>query len=233
MKTSTCLRLVILLAATVNWHCAFADTPQNSLKAPPLRDWQVRRADLDHAIIGARKNDPESLKRFDQILTEMEKHPHDRTPLEVLDVIGTYYMPNEGIEKSLTITVTQLVLGWYDVLRFASPSGRAEVIDNEQFFMRAMVLSGDDAKNKSFKFLNDHQDQVAQLVAKGVTYAEQFRDAPSYDRQWPTAYGLERMLCASGDAEKCKARPSLPKDQWDAAWAEAKKTVTDYFVTKN
>jgi hypothetical protein len=232
VKTFICLTVVTLLTA-FNWHDAFADTPQSPLKAPPLQEWQVRRAELDHAIIGARKNDPDALKQFDQILTEMEKHPHDRTPLEVLDVIGTYYMPNEGIEKSLTVTVTQLVLGWYDVLRFASPSGRAEVIDNEQFFMRAIALSGKDSTDKSFKFLNDHQDQVSQLVAKGVMYAEQFRDAPSYDRQWPTAYGMERMLCASGDAEKCKARPSLPKDQWDAAWVESKKAVTDYFVTKH
>ena len=232
MKTSTCLSTLILLGM-FNCRDALADTPQSPLKAPPLQEWQVRRAQLDHAIIGARQNDPDALKQFDQMLTEMEKRPHDRTPLEVLDVVGTYYMPNEGIESSLTVLVTQLVLGWYDVLRFASPSGRAEIIDNEQFFKRALVLSGKDVTDRSFKFLNDNQDRVSQLVKKGVLYADEFRDTPSYDRQWPTAYGLERILCASGEAEQCKAPPSLPKDQWDAAWAESKKAVTDYFVMKH
>jgi hypothetical protein len=134
-----------------------------------------------------RQNDPGAQKQFDQMLTEIEKHPLDRTPMEVLDVVGTYYVPNEGIENSLTVIVTHLVLGWYDVLRFASPTGRAEIIDNEQFFKRALVLAGKDVTDKSSKFLNDHQDIVSQLVEKGVTYATEFRDTRSYDRQWPTA----------------------------------------------
>ena len=153
--------------------------------------------------------------------------------MEALDIVGTYYLPNEGIENSLTLIVTQLVLGWYDVLRFASPSGRAEILDNEQFFKRALVLSGKDVTDKSLRFLNDHQDRVLPLVENGVMYAAKFRDTASYDRQWPTAYGLERILCASGDAEKCTAPRALPKDQWDAAWAESKKAVTDYFVKKH
>jgi hypothetical protein len=231
LKTYTCLTALILFAALIG-HDALADTPQSPFKAPPMQEWQVRRATLDNTIVGWRKNDPVALKQFDQTLTEMEKHPLNRTPLEVLDVLGTYYVPNEGIESSLTVIVTNLVLGWYDVLRFASPSGRAEIIDNEQFFRRALVLSGQDVADKSFQFLMDHQDQVAQRVAKGVLYAQGARDTPSYDRQWPTAYGLERILCASGEPEKCNGPPSLPKDQWDAAWAEAKKAVTDYFVMK-
>jgi hypothetical protein len=232
VKTSTCLTTLILLS-TFHWHDALADTPQSPLKTPPLQEWQVRRANLDHAIIDVRQNDPGAQKQFDQMLTEIEKHPLDRTPMEVLDVVGTYYVPNEGIENSLTVIVTHLVLGWYDVLRFASPTGRAEIIDNEQFFKRALVLAGKDVTDKSSKFLNDHQDIVSQLVEKGVTYATEFRDTRSYDRQWPTAYGLERILCASGEADKCKGPPSLPKDQWDAAWAESKKAVTDYFVVKH
>src|SRR6202020_2257670 len=142
---------------------------------------QVRRATLDNTIVGWRKNDPDAVKQFDHTLTEMEKHPLNRTPLEVLDVLGTYFVPNEGIGSSLTVIVTNLVLGWYDVLRFASPSGRAEIIDNEQFFRRALVLSGQDVADKSFQFLMDHQDQVAQRVAKGILYAQGARDTPSYD----------------------------------------------------
>jgi hypothetical protein len=224
---------MLILLATFNWHSALADSPQSPLRAPPLQEWQVRREKLDHVIVGARRNDPEALKQFDQILTDMEEHPLDRTPIEALDIVGSYYLPNEGIESSLTLVVTHLVLGWYDVLRFASPSGRAEITDKEQFFKRALVLAGKDVTDKSLEFLQDHQDRVAQLVQQGVIYADKFRDTPSYDRQWPSAYGLERILCASGAADKCKASRLLPKEQWDAAWAESKKAVTDYFVMKH
>jgi hypothetical protein len=231
VKTYALLTALILLAVS-SGHPASADAPQSPLKAPPRQAWQVRREQLDHVIIGARQNDPEALKQFDQILTDMEKHPLDRTPLEALDVVGTYYLPNEGIENSLAVIVTNLVLGWYDVLRFASPSGRAEIVDNEQFFKRALVLSGKDVTDKSFRFLQDHQDQVAPLVEKGVMYADGVRDTPRYDRQWPTAYGLERILCASGEAENCKAPPALPKEKWNEAWAQSRKAVTEYFVIK-
>jgi hypothetical protein len=83
------------------------------------------------------------------------------------------------------------------------------------------------------KFLKEHRDRVRPLVEAGVTYADKFRETASYDRQWPTAYGLERILCASGETEKCKAPGPLPKDRWDAAWAESKKAVTDYFVPQH
>jgi hypothetical protein len=95
------------------------------------------------------------------------------------------------------------------------------------------MLSGKDVTDKSLEFLNEHQDRVLPLVEKGIMFADKFRDTPSYDRRWPTAYGLERVLCASGDAGKCTAPRSLPKDQWDAAWAESKKAVTDYFVKQH
>lgn len=233
-KVRTPGRLItLILLATLNCDGALADTLESPLKAPPPQEWQVRREKLDHVIAAARQNDPVALKQFDQILTDMENHPLDRTPLEALDIVGTYYMPNEGIESSLTLIVTQLVLGWYDVLRFASPSGRAEIVDHEQFFNRALVLSGKALTDTSLKFLNEHQDRVLPLVEAGVMYADKFRETPTYDRRWPSAYGLERSLCASGEAEKCKAPPSLPKDQWDAAWAASQKAVTDYFVKKH
>jgi hypothetical protein len=223
--------LIVILLIAISGH-VMADTPQSPLKAPSLQAWQVRRAKLDQAILGARQNNADALKQFDQMLTEMEQHPLARTPLEALDIIGSYYLPNEGIESSLGLIVTQLTLGWYDVLRFASPSGRAEIIDNEQFFKRALVLSGKDVTDKSFEFLKNHQDRVSQLVTEGLSYADRFRDTTDYDRQWPTAYGLERILCASGDAGKCNVS-LLPKDQWDTAWAKSKQAVSDYFLNKH
>jgi len=230
VKIPACLTALILVA-TFSGHTALADAPQSPLKAPPKPEWQLRRESLDHTINGWRQNDPEAITQFDQILTMMEKRPLDRTPMETLDVMGTYYVPNDGIQKCLTVIVTNLVLGWYDALRFGSSSGRAEIIDNEQFFLRALVLGGQDVTDKSIKFLTDHPDQVAQLVAQGIKQADGLRETQSYDRRWPSGYGLERILCASGDADKCQPQ-SLPKDQWDAAWAESKQAVTDYFEPK-
>lgn len=113
----------LLLLATFEGAGARADTAQSPLRAPPLQPWQVRREQLDHTITGARQNDPAAMQQLDPILTELEQHPLGRTPIEVLDIVGSYYVPNEGIDSSLSVIVTQLVLGWYDVLRYASRSG--------------------------------------------------------------------------------------------------------------
>jgi hypothetical protein len=94
------------------------------------------------------------------------------------------------------------------------------------------VLSGKDVTDKCLKFLQDHPDQVSQPVQQGAAYAEKFRETSSYDHQWPTAYGMERIPCASFAAGNCQAPQALPKDKWDAAWAESKKTVSDYFALK-
>jgi hypothetical protein len=68
-----------------------------------------------------------------------------------------------GPDPALSIIVQNLILGWYDALRYASE---------------------------------------------------------------PTAYGLERVICAQGGP--CTKPLPMPKEQWDAAWAEAKHRVTVY-----
>jgi hypothetical protein len=42
-------------------------------------------------------------------------------------------------------------LGWYDALRFGSESGRAEIVNNEGFFKRTLILAG---KQKVDDFLS-------------------------------------------------------------------------------
>jgi hypothetical protein len=56
--------------------------------------------------------------------------------------------------------------------------------------------------------------------AQGISFAEKFRETNNYHRQWPTAYGLERVICAQGGP--CTKPLPMPKEQWDAAWVEAK-----------
>jgi hypothetical protein len=220
----------ILAAATIACRAVPAQEGQAVIKAPPLQPWQERRTHLDQTIHAAENGDSTATKQFDQVLTDFEKNPYGRTPIENLEIMGSYYLPNESVETTLPVIVTNLLLGWYDTLRFASPSGKAEILNNEHFFDKAFVLSNADATAKARAFMRGHPEQVAKLVAQGFGYAEKSREIQSYDRHWPTAYGLERIICASrGD---CKERASLPKDQWDTAWLEAKNQVNRYFNLK-
>ncbi|HEY2782351.1 MAG TPA: hypothetical protein VGI90_16330 [Steroidobacteraceae bacterium] len=221
---------IIMAAATIACQAATAQGAQAVIKAPPLQPWQARRAQLDQTIRAAENGDPTATKQFDQVLTDLEKSPYGRTPIENLEIMGAYYLPNEGVETTLPLIVTNLLLGWYDTLRFASSSGKAEILNNEHFFDKAFVLSNSDVTAKARAFMQSHPEQVAKLLAQGFGYAEKSREIQSYDRHWPTAYGLERIICASGG--DCKERPSLPKDQWDTAWLEAKNQVNRYFNVK-
>lgn len=221
---------IIVAASTIAALAANAQATQAVLKAPPLQPWQERRAQLDQTIRGADSGDSSAAKQFEQVLTELEKNPYGRTPIENLEIFGAYYLPNEGVETTLPLIATNLLLGWYDTLRFASPSGKAEILNNEKFFDKAFVLSSPAVTAKTRTFLHSHPDQVADLIAQGFGYAEKSRETQSYDRHWPSAYGLERILCASGG--DCKERPALPKDQWDSAWAAAKSRVQEYFNVK-
>jgi hypothetical protein len=228
MKVIMCA--VALAAGLIANQAATAQATQAVFKAPPLQPWQARRAQLDQTIRAAEQGDPAGTKQFDQALTDLEKTPYGRTPIENLEIFGAYYLPNEGVEAALPLIVTNLVLGWYDTLRFTSPSGKAEILTNEHFFDKAFVLANSDVTAKARTFMRSHPEQVAKLVAQGFGYAEQSREIQTYDRHWPTAYGMERIIYASGG--DCKDRPSLPKDRWDTAWLEAKNQVSQYFSSK-
>jgi hypothetical protein len=81
---------------------------------------------------------------------------------------------------------------------------------------------------KAAKFLTDNPERTAQLLEQAFSFAEKFRETANYDRRWPTAYGLERMICATAQ-DSCQSPPSLPKEQWNKAWGEAKLRVTTYY----
>jgi hypothetical protein len=192
------------------------------------QDWQRRRAEFAGIVQGAREGNPIEKRAFDEVLTEFESHPFARTPMENLEIIGVSSLPKQGADPGLALVVGNLVLGWYDALRFGSESGRAEIVNNEDFFKKAFLLAGADIPTKTAKFLQDNPKRAAQLVAQGIGLAEKFRQTATYDRRWPTAYGLERLTCAT-DQGPCASPASMPKEQWDQAWQDAKRRVVVYF----
>lgn len=188
--------------------------------------WQVRRATYERLVQRLRQGDVSVGKEYDAVLTEFDTKLFSRTPIEDLEILGDFYIPKDGIEKCLGPTVQFMVLGWYDALRFASDSGRAEISQNEGFFRLAFARGGDVAANNSLKYLTNNRARVDKQIADAMVIADKFRETPNYDRHWPTAYGLERFLCAQGGT--CDKPKELPKEQWDSAWEQAKERVRRY-----
>jgi hypothetical protein len=89
------------------------------------------------------------------------------------------------------------------------------------------VLAGEDFSALAVKFFEKQPEKTAQLVQKGIAIADTFKDDPRYDHQWPSAYGLERMMCAMGG--ECSPPSAIPKAQWSDAWEETKARVTRYY----
>ena len=193
----------------------------------PMQPWQVRRAAYQALAQRLRQGDFSAGKDYDAVLTEFDTRVLARTPIENLEILGDFYIPKEGVDPALAIVVQNLVLGWYDALRFASEAGRVEIVNNEGFFKKAFAQGGADVTKKAVRFVEDNPDRVHDLVAQGISYAEKYRETNNYDRHWPTAYGIERIVCAQGGP--CTQPTELPREQWDRAWEDAKRRVSTYF----
>lgn len=189
--------------------------------------WQSRRAEFARIINGLGDKDAKTIEAFKAVLTEFEQQPFSRTPMENMEILGVYYLPQEGIEPILTYIAANAALGWYDALRFGSESGRSEILNNESFFKLSLVLAGEDFTQQAVKFFEEQPEKTAQLVQKGLAIADKFKDDTRYDHQWPSAYGLERMMCAMGG--ECSPPSAMPKAQWGDAWEETKAHVTRYY----
>jgi hypothetical protein len=218
----------LLAAACLPAQSVGADDGTSSVDARPIerQAWQQRRADFARMVQGAREGNPQDKQAVQVVLSQFESQAFARTPMENLEIVGVYYLPKEGIDPGLARVVANLVLGWYDALRFGTEAGRTEILRNEDFFKKAFLLGGADIPTRASRFLQDHPERAAQLVAQGIGLAEAARETSSYDRRWPSAYGLERQVCAR---PPCAAAPALPREQWDGAWAEAKRRVAVYF----
>jgi hypothetical protein len=219
------LGVALMLANQFQPLSAQADAPQ-----PAPQPWQYREAAYFQTIVKVRKGDPEAQRDFDQTLTEFEKRPMSRTPMENMDILGTFYIPKEGFEKALPIVAMNAVLGWYDALRYGSNSGRAEIINNRRFFLRPIAFSGKERSQEAINFLTTNPKRAQTLIEQGIGFAEKYKDAPTYDHRWPSAFGLERMIDGLGG--KSTTVP-LPIEKWPAAWEESKQRVRSFYFVAN
>ncbi len=231
--------LFLILYLPVAMACAQSkdvNPPGVSLSGPrtnveiPKQPWQVRSAALWKTIKEVRAGDFTARKDLDAILTQFEMQPLARTPLENMDILGVYYVPKDGIEKALIVVSLNAALGWYDALRFGSESGRDEIANKDKLFLRAFLINGATMTDKFNGFLKANPDLVRKSVESGLLLAERAKNNIHYDVRWPTAFGLERVICAEG--ESCDLPTEMPADQWDKAWENAKQRVTTYYQVK-
>jgi hypothetical protein len=193
---------------------------------PP--QFQVRRRIFGEVGRGVIRNDPAAVNALDKVLSDYESAAFRYTPLESLEIIGFYYLPREGMEKAFQLIVAEQVLGWYDVLRYASESGRAEIINNEGFFKLPIIVGGSRVGAEAAKFFDEHPSEARAMLARGFQSADSWRETLNYDRHWPAYYGLERLTCLR-DQSTCKPAPELDPTKWDRAWNEAKLRVASYY----
>lgn len=207
---------------------------ENVIKVEP-QPWQMRRAkfrDTIETLLASNGENPEALRYLDEALTKFEMAPVSLTPMEAMDIWGLFYVPREGDlypELTLRIIAIYAILGWYDALRFADASGRAEISFNESFFSRAFRLAGPEIQKFFTDFLTNHPEKASEAVQIGISTAREWRNQVEYDVRWPNAYGLTRMRCALEGEKECPPPSALPREQWDAAFEEAVALVERYY----
>ncbi|MBC7453700.1 MAG: hypothetical protein H7335_08340 [Massilia sp.] len=202
------------------------------LSTSVLPQFQVRRRIFAEVCAGIRRNDPAATIALDKILTDYESAALRYTPLETLEIIGFYYLPREGMETSFQVIVVEQVMGWYDVLRYASESGRVEIVNNEAFFKIPMIIGGPLVAARAAKYFNESPAEARQMLDRGFALADASRETQNYDRHWPAYYGLERLICLQ-DQNSCKPVPELDRSKWGGAWHEAKQRVAAYYNIDN
>ncbi len=199
------------------------------------QEWQVRRMEYLSAIkrLAANGSDKEALAIVDKTLTEYEKTPWSKTPMEAMDLLQTFYVPREGL-KGMNMLVAEAILGYKDTLQWASPSGKSEILWNEQFLTRALTNWGKDKKRMDewLKLVEDKPEEAKKIVADGVKFAKLINGFKGgYDRKWSTAYGLERMTAAlENKPDKLKETPNMSDDE---AINEAITKISAYYLPKS
>lgn len=236
MKKMWTLIVALLAVGAVPSIPAAQNSPGKTIEVHvEPQPWQVRRAEffkIVSAIQTSKGADRQAMAKLDAFLTNLEKNPVSITPMEAMDVWGVFYVPREGatqMKMIMTVISTYATLGWYDALRYASASGRAEILHNERFFLRPFVL----ASPQGIKYLKDfivhHPKEAEEAVAVGIRNARKARQGIRLDEDWPTAYGLERMQCGLEGKKDCSKPPAMPKEKWDTAFEEAVAGVQRYY----
>lgn len=203
----------------------------------PDDPWHVRR-EQTRALIRA-IGDPQASQQardgawnaFDARLTEAE---HGQlTPIEAMELFEVFYIPREmqkpapPMDSMLRMVAAQATLGWYDALRFADDSGRAEIENNEQFFDRAFGANTQDF----VLYMRQHPTEAAAAIERGVADARgrvQSGDI-HYATDWPTHYGLLRMQCVLEHATTCAKPDPQPQEAWPALFDQAAQRVSGFY----
>ena len=242
MKKHTGSLTLILTALVCAFAAPFATAhAQNATVAvqAPKDAWQVRRSDT-HALIRTISTPNVDSAQRDQALTAFDARLTDAdrgrlTPIETLELFGVFYVPRELQQKSdpamlMQVIAAKATLGWYDALRFADESGRAEITNNEGFFTLAF------GKNHQVfvDFAKAQPQRVAQAVQKGIQMARDQVAAKNiaYDPTWPASYGMLRMQCGLRKATTCERPQSRPEQDWPALFDLAAQRVTAVYGTK-
>lgn len=247
-----CLRPLLL--STLFW-CAGATLPAGAAESKPAASpaalgtpgrtvlldvkpdpWQLRRQALIELVSVIHKSnykDKAANAKFAKVLSDFDKDFVSITPMEGMDLQRIYYVPLSKpveMESNLGVVVALATLGWYDALRFADASGRAEIEKNESFFLRAYTAPGGKGLEDVVAFLKDKPLEAARAVKTGTDAARTVLGrGVHYDVHWPASYGLLRSQCALQTTQDCARPTPLPQDQWPAALEEAVAAVTRYY----
>lgn len=198
-----------------------AELPDDLPKFAPveLQQWEKRRLAFSDLTRRLRQNDGLARKEFEMIVRRFETAPFDLTPLEAMDVIGSVFVPQVGVEKMLPLISAQAALGLFDAYRFGSADAQAQLLRGERFLPRPLTIAGPDQTAKSRQFLKDNRQLAAALVRQGISLADNERLSPAYDARWITAF----------DRDSKVAVQAAPREEWPAIWARVVKEVTDYY----
>ena len=225
---SVATALALVVATFCDAPAASAQIGTTVTIAVQPQPWQKRRSE-QLAILKPSSPDQIQSKKLDELMKDFEAHPTARTPMENMDILG-YAYGSKGIDKVLSLVVMNAALGWYDALRFGSESARAEITSNEGFFKRPLVLAGKQKIDEFLAFAKAHPDELKAAIEQGISLAEKAKNSDDYDHKWPTAYGLERIICAQGGS--CASLPSKPESEWPALWDQTIKSVTKYYFVR-
>jgi len=213
-----------------------ADLPGKTVLLEVKPDpWQLRRKeviDLVSVIVQSNYKDKAATEKFEKILRNFDQDFVSITPMEGMDLQRIYYVPMSkpaDMESNLGVVAALATLGWYDALRFADESGRAEIQHNESFFLRAFTAPGSTTKDAVVAFLSSHPQEAQRAVKMGTDAARTVLSRIHYDVHWPTSYGLLRSQCALQGGKNCTRPAALPQAQWPAAFEEAVALTTRYY----
>ncbi|TDP71417.1 hypothetical protein [Roseateles toxinivorans] len=205
-----------------------AAPPAAETAAAGLQPWQIRRERFSQITKALQTgNDTEARSNFARIIRDYESRPFQLTPLESMDLLGSVFVPQAGLEKLMPLVVAQAALGLYDAKRFASPGAMADLLQGEKFLERAFILAGPQQAAKSRNFLIDKSEVAARLVQQGLKLAETEARYPEYDVKWVTALGKGLDFCPAGTT--CPPHEAAKQEDWPRLWAEVREEITRYY----